>query len=132
MTRFYISKTYLYENKNTMKRNVIKLTESELRTIISESVKRIINEIGDTPAGQEAMGRLQARYKQRADNERQNYNMDGYHSNMDRYHEIGDKMDAERYRSVAKAPAYDRQQRETEMYRAGFRGYDKGMRNPKA
>lgn len=41
------------------------LTESDLHTLVMESVKRIINEIGDTPKGQYMLGRLDARYIKR-------------------------------------------------------------------
>ncbi len=41
------------KSKNIME-NKIKLTETELKKIISESVKKILSEIGDTPRGQYA------------------------------------------------------------------------------
>ena len=34
-----------------MNKNRIKLTESQLHEIIKESVKNVLNEIGDTPQG---------------------------------------------------------------------------------
>lgn len=43
-----------------MKR-VIKLTESDLHRIIAETVKSAINEIGDTPMGQHALGQAAGR-----------------------------------------------------------------------
>ena len=39
--------TMFYESKNMSKKNTIRLTESELKSIITESVKNILNEIGD-------------------------------------------------------------------------------------
>lgn len=47
-----------------MKRNrkqVMRLTESDLHKVIKESVKRVLNEIGDTPKGQYALGALASR-----------------------------------------------------------------------
>lgn len=41
-----------------MNKNRIKLTESQLHEIIKESVKNVLNEIGDTPQGQYMLGRL--------------------------------------------------------------------------
>ena len=41
-----------------MNNNRIKLTESQLHEIIKESVKNVLNEIGDTPQGQYMLGRL--------------------------------------------------------------------------
>lgn len=42
-------------------KKLFKLTESDLRNIIKESVNKIINEIGDTPNGQRALGAVAAR-----------------------------------------------------------------------
>ena len=46
-----------------MKKNIIRLTESELRSIIKEAVKQNLNEIGETEKGQRALGALSARKK---------------------------------------------------------------------
>lgn len=43
------------------KKQVIRLTESDLHRVIKESVKRALNEIGDTERGQYALGAAQAR-----------------------------------------------------------------------
>ena len=40
----------------------IKLTEAQLHKVLTESVKKILNEIGDTPKGQYMLGRLAGRY----------------------------------------------------------------------
>lgn len=45
-----------------MNKNLIRLTESDLHRIVEESVKQIINEIGDTPRGQYMLGRLAGKY----------------------------------------------------------------------
>lgn len=50
-------------------RRRIRLTESELRRMISESVKRVLNEIGDTSDGQRKLGALQSRQFMRDDRE---------------------------------------------------------------
>lgn len=39
----------------------VRLTESDLHKIVKESVRRILNEIGETEDGQRALGALQAR-----------------------------------------------------------------------
>lgn len=49
-----------------MKRR-IRLTEGDLKRIISESVKRALNEIGDTTKGQYMLGRLAARKRKNGD-----------------------------------------------------------------
>lgn len=46
-----------------MRKNIIRLTESQLHSIIKESVKNVLNEIGDTIDGQIALGALSARKK---------------------------------------------------------------------
>ena len=45
----------VYESKNSKK---IKITESKLNAMIMESIKKAINEIGDTNRGQYMMGRV--------------------------------------------------------------------------
>ena len=45
------------ESKN-MNKKLIRLTESDLHRIVKESVDNLLNEIGDTPKGQYALGRL--------------------------------------------------------------------------
>lgn len=42
-------------------KKIIRLTESDVHRIVKNSVKRIINEIGDTPKGQAALGALMLR-----------------------------------------------------------------------
>lgn len=46
-----------------MIKNRIRLTESQLHSIIKESVKKVLNEIGDTVDGQVALAALSARKK---------------------------------------------------------------------
>ena len=42
-------------------KKLIRLTESDLHRIVKESVKRVLNEVGETPNGQRKLGALQAR-----------------------------------------------------------------------
>jgi hypothetical protein len=42
-------------------KKVIRLTEGDLHNIVKESVQRILNEIGDTPKGQFALGAVKGR-----------------------------------------------------------------------
>lgn len=51
-----------------MEKNIIRLTESDLHRIVKESVQRILNEIGDTPKGQRALGALAQRHALRNPN----------------------------------------------------------------
>lgn len=44
-----------------MNTNKIKITESELKQIVAESVKKMLKEIGDTPKGQFALGAVKGR-----------------------------------------------------------------------
>ena len=44
-----------------MNKKLIRLTESDLHNIVKESVNRVLNEIGDTPKGQFALGAVFAR-----------------------------------------------------------------------
>ena len=46
-------------------KEIVKISESQLRNMIAESVKGILNEIGDTPAGQWMLGRLAGRQRNR-------------------------------------------------------------------
>ena len=41
-------------------KNIIRLTEEDLKDIIQKSIGQLINEIGDTPKGQYLLGRLNA------------------------------------------------------------------------
>ena len=43
-------------------KNSIKLTENEFKSLIKESVSKILNEIGNTPKGQKALGALSMRH----------------------------------------------------------------------
>ena len=42
-------------------KNKIRLTESQLKGLIAESVKSVLNEIGETPNGQRWLGRAARR-----------------------------------------------------------------------
>lgn len=49
------------------KKQVIRLNENQLRQIVTESVKKVLNEIGDTESGQYMLGRLAGRKWNKAD-----------------------------------------------------------------
>jgi hypothetical protein len=49
-----------------MNKKLIRLTESDLHKIVKESVSKIINEIGDTPKGQDALGQVRGRADKRS------------------------------------------------------------------
>lgn len=51
----------IQESKNMAKKQVIRLTEGDLRNIIKESVTTVLNEIGGTPEGQFALGAVRGR-----------------------------------------------------------------------
>ena len=53
-------------NKNRNMKQTLKLRESELRRMIAESVKSVLNEIGDTDKGQDALGQVYGRALRRA------------------------------------------------------------------
>ena len=57
-----------YNNQtiNENMKQVIRLTESDLHRVIKESVKKILNEIGDTVGGQHALGAVEGRASERA------------------------------------------------------------------
>lgn len=52
-----------------MKRQIIRLTESDLHRIVNESVCKILNEYGEGPESQRKLGALQARKVLNADGE---------------------------------------------------------------
>lgn len=47
-------------------KQTFRLRESELRHMIGETVKRVLNEIGDTDKGQDALGQVHGRALRRA------------------------------------------------------------------
>ena len=51
-----------------MNKKLIRLTESDLHKIVKESVHKIINEIGNTEKGQDALGQVYGRAIRRAQN----------------------------------------------------------------
>lgn len=61
----YKNGSYDYGKPESEKRGIVKISESQLRNMIAESVKGILNEIGDTPAGQWMLGRLAGRQRNR-------------------------------------------------------------------
>lgn len=51
----------LYNTNRNMNKKLIRLTESDLHRIVKESVNKILNEIGDTEKGQDALGQVHGR-----------------------------------------------------------------------
>ena len=47
----------------TNNKNVVRLTESQLKAMVAESVRKALNEIGDTPFGQYMLGRTSERQR---------------------------------------------------------------------
>jgi hypothetical protein len=74
-----------------MNNKKIRLTESNLHKIIKESVLQILNEIGDTPKGQYAIGAVAGKYDKKL--------MDiDYDNNPEEYNKYNDKVsDCETY-----------------------------------
>ena len=77
-------------------KNVVRLTESQLKAMIAESVANVLNEIGDTQAGQNALAQV---YGRRA---AKNYN-----TNMNQR----EKADNDRIMNLAGDMAWDEYQK---------------------
>jgi hypothetical protein len=58
-----------YRNNNIKENNMAKvqISENELKQIVAESVKKVLNEIGDTEAGQYMLGHLYKKYRDKED-----------------------------------------------------------------
>jgi len=56
----------LIQQYTNMNKKLIRLTESDLHKIVKESVNKIINEIGDTEKGQDALGQVRGRADKRS------------------------------------------------------------------
>lgn len=69
-----------YESKNM--KNTVRITESQLKQMITESVKRVINEIGDTNAGLATIKKAQTKAADL-----------GRTGQYERFKEYGDKID---------------------------------------
>ena len=104
----------------------IKLTESKLKEIVAESVKRVLSEIGDTPKGQFALGAVKGRASARP--RYQNSKYGGLHTQSRQDHIANNAADA----------AWEKRKdldinKYSEMKNAEDRGYyygfDKGMTN---
>lgn len=119
-----IAKDNNNESKNmNMTKNVIKLTESQLKNIIKESVGKILKEIGDTPRGQYAMAAVAGRANQRAKMARANGNQDEYWKQMDKFHNAEDARTTAAVNSVN-----NNQMASSDVARATSRGYNYGLR----
>ena len=63
-------------------KKIIKLSESELHKLIENTVKNVINEVGDTEKGQKALGALTARQANKAKNTDHNKEPKEWSKNM--------------------------------------------------
>lgn len=102
-----------------MKRVVYRLTESDLHRIIKESVKKALNEIGDTPKGNFALNAVKGRAAARP----------RYHN--DKYGSLKDKEKQNNIVNQADDKAWDNYQKNPKLgyhNEAGYNyGYQKGM-----
>jgi hypothetical protein len=118
--RYQIDLANLQEiTNNYMSKKVIRLTESDLHRIIENSVKKYINEIGDTPKGNFALNAVRGRAAARP----------RYHN--DKYGSVNNKAKQARIASDASDKAWDNY---TKNHNLGFHneagynyGYSKGM-----
>lgn len=108
------------------KKNTIRLTESELKQIISESVKKIIKEIGDTPRGQFALGALKGRAAARA--KYQNSKYGGMHQQAKLNQTMNNAADAAYQQRQGLDNSKYREMDNAEQ-RGYYYGFDKGMTN---
>ena len=74
----------------------IRLTEGQLNRIIKESVKQVLNEIGDTAKGQELLGKSVRKARQKGENglamDIDSYADMQYRCNRDKYKKNGSKV----------------------------------------
>lgn len=113
------------KNKSIME-NRIKLTETELKKIIAESVKKVLSEIGDTPRGQYAMAAVAGRAHQRGQMARANGNQEEYYKQIDKANDVDN----------AREDASVKSQNNGQMWcgdaaRATSRGYTYGINKAK-
>lgn len=59
------TKPWLHNESKNMNKKLVRLTEQDLHKIVKESVGKIINEIGDTEKGQDALGQVRGRADKR-------------------------------------------------------------------
>lgn len=106
-----------------MAKKTIKLTESDLKNLLKESVTNVLNEIGDTPRGQYALSAVAGRASARAKMARANGNQEEYWKQMDKFN------NTENYRDSAAVKSKQQgQMADCDVERAAHRGYNYGMR----
>ena len=98
-------------------RNVVRLSESQLKAMIAESVREVLNEIGDTTKGQFALGALDGRSYQRYLNHLYDYDKTKRENNKKLSSNARDK-----------AREYWEQDNEAEMFNAYIDGLTFGKR----
>ena len=103
-------------------KQIIKLTEQDLHRIVNESVRRVLNEIGDTERGQYALGAVAARN----DSRMRNAYRQGAYDSARKYGAVSDNANAIANRQSSSygidqgSPEYDRRK---DLYNAKMRGY---------
>lgn len=118
--RYQIDLANLQEmTRRTMSKQIIRLTESDFHRIIKESVKKYLNEIGDTPRGNFALNAVRGRAAARP----------RYHN--DKYGSVNDRAKQARIASDASDKAWDNYTKNRNLgfhNEAGYNyGYSKGM-----
>ena len=109
-----------------MKKNVIRITESELKQIVAESVKKVLNEIGDTPKGQFALGAVRGRASARP--RYQNNKYGGLYAKNQQDNIANNAADAswEKRKDLDKNKSREMNNAEQRGY---YYGFEKGMTN---
>jgi hypothetical protein len=123
---FHYNPVDLGESRQVSKKNTIRLTESELKQVISESVKKIIKEIGDTPRGQFALGALKGRAAARA--RYQNNKYGGMHQQAKLNQTMNNAADAA-YQQRQGLDISKYREMDNAEQRGYYYGFDKGMTN---
>lgn len=113
------------KNKSIME-NKIKLTETELKKIIAESVKKVLSEIGDTPRGQYALGAVKGRAAARA--KYQNSKFGGANQQAKLNQTINNASDTAYQQRKGMDNGQYREMDNAEQ-RGYYHGFDKGMTN---
>ena len=112
------------------KKNVVRLTESQLKQIVAESVKKALKEIGDTPKGRYALAAVQGRAHARMRNARQAGNNAEYEKQRQLFYDTDDTIQKGQQQGYANSnkSTYggDMAQADDKGYRYGYR---KGQAN---
>lgn len=104
----------------------IHLTEGQLNKIIKESVKNILNEIGDTPKGQFALGAVRGRASARPMYQNDKYN--GVYSRAKQHQIAGQAVDKS-WENSKDLDINKRKEMTDSEERGYYYGFEKGMTN---